>query len=239
MKKTMLLPVVIALALLLSACGQSNTQTEDISAVVDNGSSPAAGVPQGTLEPGSFPFEMPLQTLLLMGTFKLEDTSLAVNADQAKELLPLWQVLKGLLESDTAAREEIDALVNQIAETMTSEQMQAVKEMGLSMQDLFALNQELGLNQGFPQAAGDQKSGDGTGSFQPPEGGPEGMPQGMGPGGGMGGGPGFAQGLSPEEMESLRATREAEGGGAGMGMRGGGMLNVSLIEAVIELLQSK
>jgi hypothetical protein len=243
MKKTMLILMAIALAALLAACGQSDTQTNtqagDVAVAVEDTSSTDASVPQGTLEPGNFQFEMPLQTLLILGTFKLEDTDLAIQTDQAKELLPLWQVLKGLLESDTAAREEIDALVNQIAETMTDEQMQAVDAMGLTMQDLFALNQELGLDQGFPQAAGDQQSGDGTGSFQPPEGGPEGMPQGMGPGGGMGGGQGFAQGLSPEELESLRATREAEGSGAGMRMRGGGMLNVSLIEAVIELLQSK
>jgi len=239
MKKTMQVMILIVLVLMLAACGSSSAQLAEnnLQSVDENIGSVSEQVsePQGTWEPGSMQFEVPLQTLLILGTFKLEDTDQAIQAEQAKELLPLWQVLKNLLESETVAREEIDALVNQIAETMTAEQMQAIEAMQLTMQELGTLNSELGLDMGFPQAA-DLDQGEETSGFQRPEGMPEGMPGGgMGPGGGQG----LGQGLSPEELESLRATREAEGGGGGFGQRGGGMVNVQLIEALIELLQGK
>jgi hypothetical protein len=57
---------------------------------------------------------------------RLEDTPLAVTADQAKTLLPLWEMLQSLSSSSTAATEEIDAVVNQIKSTMTSEQMDEI-----------------------------------------------------------------------------------------------------------------
>lgn len=238
MKKTILLTMILALTVVLAACGQATDQSNDENQTSVNGNAAGANlesvVPQGTMVPGSGQFEMPEQTLLILGTFKLEDTDLAIQADQAAELLPLWQVLKNLLDSDTAAQEEITALINQISETMTDEQWQAIEDMNLTMEDFFTLNQDLGLNQGFPQS-GDQQQSDGNGGFQRPEGMPEGMPQGMGPGGGGG----FAQGLSPDELESLRATRQADGGGGGFGMRGGGFLNTDLIDALIEMLQSK
>lgn len=246
MKKTILLTMILALTLVLAACGQTTTQSNDANQAVVNGNGAnadsEAAVPQGTMVPGSGQFEMPEQTLLILGTFKLEGTDMAIQADQAAELLPLWQVLKNLLDSDTAAQQEITALINQISGTMTDEQWQAIEDMNLTMEDLFTLNQDLGLNQGFPQA-GDQQQSGGSGDFQSPEG----FPEGAGPGGGFAGGPeggpggggGFAQGLSPQELESLRATRQAEGGSGGFGMRGGGFLNTDLIDALIELLQSK
>jgi hypothetical protein len=44
----------------------------------------------------------------------------AVTAEQAQELLPLWETLKVLESSDTAATQEKDALIEQIQETMSS-----------------------------------------------------------------------------------------------------------------------
>ena len=238
MKKTILLTMILALTVVLAACGQNPATTEDANQATPSGNDTGVNadlvVPRGTMVPGGGQFEIPEQILLILGTFRLEDTDLAIQADQAAELLPLWQVLKNLLDSDTAAQEEITALINQISETMTDEQWQAIEDMNLTMQDLFTLNQDLGLSQGFPQS-GDQQQSEGSGGFQPPEGMPEGMPQGQGPGGGGG----FAQGLSPQELESLRATRQAEGGSGGFGLRGGGFLNTDLIDALIELLQSK
>ena len=45
-----------------------------------------------------------------IGTIKLDGTENAVTAEQAKELLPLWETLQVLEGSDTAATEEKDAL---------------------------------------------------------------------------------------------------------------------------------
>ena len=85
--------------------------------------------------------ELPAQTKLILGTINLEETDNAVTAEQAKELLPMFYVLKDLNDSDTAAQEEIDGLVNQIQETLTDEQVQAIDDMSLSMRDMFALTQ--------------------------------------------------------------------------------------------------
>jgi hypothetical protein len=236
MKKISLFSIILVLGLLLSACGSSSVDVMD-----ENGENQSVNVdnsdlvnPERTREPGEFQFDIPSQTLLIVGTFELEETELAVQADQAAELLPLWQVLKGLLESETAAEAEVDALVDQIAETMTGEQMQAIESMDLTMENFTALNEELGLDSAFRRSGG-MEDGEESSGFQRPEG----MPEGLRPGGGPGGGGGPAEGLSPEELDSFRSTREAAGGGTGFGMRGGGMMNIPIIEALIELLQSK
>ncbi len=116
--------VLFALLFALAACGDTNsTQTN-------------AG-PSDSL---------PTSTELLVGTFRLEDTDLAVTADQAKTLLPLWEMLQSLSSSSTAATEEIDAVVNQIKSTMTSEQMDEITSLNLTQQDVMAL---MGQNGGF------------------------------------------------------------------------------------------
>jgi hypothetical protein len=139
-------------------------------------------------------------------------------------------VLKGLSNSDSAAPQEVTAVTEQIRETMTSEQLQAIEEMELTPQDMFATMQELGLvdapaanASGTPQAGGNFRGGQG------PEGGfvAGGAPSGGGPGGGFGG-----QDLSPEQIATAQARR-AESGGFGNRML------APLVEAVIELLESK
>ena len=144
MKKTIFLTLI--LILLLTACG-SNT-----------GSATEASTNTG-FDPGSQ--ELELSTQLALGTLKLEGTDLAVTSDQAAELLPLWQVFDSLSSSDTAAPEEVTAVVEQIQETMTPEQIQAIEKMALTNQDIFASMQELGLTnapqvnaEGTPQAGG-------------------------------------------------------------------------------------
>jgi len=58
--------------------------------------------------------------------------------EQARELLMDWQVYQEISQSDTAAQAEIDALIAQIQETMTSDQMQAITEMNITRQDVLA-----------------------------------------------------------------------------------------------------
>jgi len=159
-------------------------------------------------------FEVSLQTALIVGTFKLEGTENEITAEQASELLPLWMVLKNLLESDTAAIEEINALTNQISETMTAEQMAQINGLDLGQQSLRTLMEELGLS-----SPAEGTDGDGS---QPGANRPAGVPAGMGLGGGQGG-----VDVSPEQMESFQATREA--GGGGMGARMSAMRNTQII----------
>jgi hypothetical protein len=215
MKKTIFLTLV--LTLLLAACGGT---TE--SAPADNAS---AGFDPNTRE-------LPLSTKLAIGTLKLEDTDQAVASDQAAELLPLWQVLNSLTSSDSAAPEEISAITEQIQETMTPEQLHAIEAMELTGEDIFATMQELGLTNAQVNAEGTPQAG-GFGSGQGPGG--AGFPGGGPPGGGPGGGGGFGgQELSPEQIATAQARR-AGGGGAGFGNR----MMTPLVQAVIDLLESK
>jgi len=133
----------------------------------------AGGAPSAT--------ELPTQTKLILGIVKLDETENAVTAEQAKELLPMFHVLQGLNESDTAAQEEIDGLTNQIQETLTDAQAQAIDGMSLSMRDMFSIAQSEG-NSGNTNSSGTTSTSGGGGMDGPPDMG--GMPGGGFPGGG-------------------------------------------------------
>jgi hypothetical protein len=218
--KKLLIPILMLLTLILTACSASASPTADSAA------------PAGSL---------PKATQLIIGTIKLDNTEQDVTAGQAAELLPMWQVYSELLTSDTAAQEEIDGLLNQIEETMTEDQMQAISDMNLGQQDVMAVMQEQGLVMGGGQGlSADQiataqalrESSGGTGfAGGPPDGG--GMPMGAPPDGGVempGGGPFGSQSSSGGDSSITESVR---------GPMGGGGVPSALIEALIELLQSK
>jgi hypothetical protein len=192
---------------------------------------------------------LPVESQLILGTLMLEDTDQAVDAEQAAELLPLWQMQKTLAGSDTASSAEKEALLEQIQETMTPEQIRAIAAMQLTQEDSFAYMQKAGLiqRQQFSGTPGASNSGGGNfpgggGSVIIEGGGPPAGFEGGGPpagfqGGQGGGGGGFSgQGFNPEDLTAeQRATLEARrtsGGGYG------GASSV-LLEALIELLQTK
>jgi hypothetical protein len=117
---------------------------------------------------------------LIVGTIRLEDTDYAITADQAAKILPMWQVLKDLNESGSAAQEEMDGLVTQIQGTMTKDQINAIKDMGLTSEDMTALMQSSG---GTSSAkAGSTQNATGGGPGGPPPDMPGGVP-GMSPSG--------------------------------------------------------
>jgi len=132
--KKLTITIITILVLMLTACGGASDSPQTDPAEFTSSSENA----------------MPLSTQLLIGTFKLEETDLVVTAEQANELIPLWQVLQSISSSDTAAQEEMDALVEQIQETMTAEQVQAIEAMNLTPQDMFTIMQEQGLGGGGP-----------------------------------------------------------------------------------------
>lgn len=212
MKKS-LTSTLILLALILSACGTSQSNTSSAQTLPGNG-------------------ELPEITKLVIGTLNLKDTENAITPEQAKELLPLWQVYLSLLSSDTAAQEEIDALVEQIGETMTSEQTQAIEAMQLSQEDIFTVMQENGLGMGRgnrPQtSSSSNNSGNNSGRFAPPDGG--GMPGGAPPDGG-----GIPTGRMPSGTQS-QSQDQSTGAQPAQSMSGGGV-PTPLIQAVIVYLQ--
>lgn len=165
--KKLLLPLLI-LSLTLSACGAAKSTTNTTA----------------SQSAGSDPSTRPLTPILqvVLGTFKLEGTAQAVTAKQAADLLPLWETYSSLMQSGTAAQAEIDGLVQQIQDTMTKDQMQAIQAMNLTQKDMFALMQEKGISFGGPRASGTQTA-NGSSGFVP--GSPGGPPAGGFQGGGF------------------------------------------------------
>lgn len=135
MKKLSLTPLLI-IVWILTACSAGNT-----TAMANNNTSGVAGTPQ-PFDPTS----LPLESKLAMGTLKLEGTDLAVTREQATNLLPLWKAVKSLATSDTTTQDEINALYQQIEETLTPEQINAIKVMTWTSQEIQSLMQNFGID---------------------------------------------------------------------------------------------
>ena len=82
--------------------------------------------------------ELPIESKLAVGTLNLAGTKQDFTSEQAQELVVLWETYKQVSQSETAAQAEIDGLITQIQETMTDEQIQAIEEMQITQQDVFA-----------------------------------------------------------------------------------------------------
>jgi hypothetical protein len=117
MKKWKFLTIAISLVLVLTACGSAQN----------------ANAAKSTSS------RLSLEGDLLVGTFKLENTSLAVTSKQASTLLPLWEALLSLASSNTTASQEVDAVVSQIESSMSAEQVSSIAAMKLTRQDLAAV----------------------------------------------------------------------------------------------------
>ena len=240
MKKTILSLTLIVLVLSLVACGGTASDPETVNSVtnadsaVSNGNGSAAEAADSDGE-----FTLPVGTMLTLGTVMLEETEYAVDAEQASTLLPLWKALRSFGDSETTAQAEVDAVISQIQDTMTPEQINAIQAMQLTIADMGAIAEILGVEMGgFGAAFGEmtpemretmqamRESGDfqrpGAGDF--PGGGPGG---GQGPGGGLGG---------AELDPAARQTAIAERGGT-RGARSG--INSFLLDGIIEFLEAK
>ena len=175
---------------------------------------------------------MPLAMQLALGTFKLEDTDHPISAEQAKNLLPLWKAMRSLTNSETYAAQELEAVINQIQDTMTSEQKADIE--AISFSDMQTLTQKFGLDMGRGGGFGEmspemqatmqarRQSGQMPGGGGFPGGGPGGFPGEGGPPGAGGAGGG-----------QLGQTPQAGRGGGAVGV------NPALLEAVIEFLRAK
>jgi hypothetical protein len=206
--KKITLAVFTILILTSTACGSASNGTSSV-AVTQN------GAPTG---------ELPATTQLIIGTLKLDETENAVTAQQAAELLPLWQTMQVLSESDTAAQQEKEALISQIQETMTSDQMQVITDMNLTRQDMMGIMQAQGVAANGSSQRGNSSSGGGR-VFGPGGGGP---PDEM-PGSGGFGSFGQGQNLSEDAIATAQASRQANAN----------FVPPTLISAVIEYLQEK
>ena len=248
MSKYKILGLVVLGALMITACGSEVVQVDEVDQAAEAASGEAIESSGDTVTDGeseSPPAKtreelradfaesaLPPASQLVLGTLMLEDTEYAVDSNLASYLTPYWKLYKSLLESDTTAQEELDALINEIQEVMDADQVNYIASMELTQDDLMIYMNESGIMENMrPEGAED---GEGPGFMRP-----DGMPDGMGPGGGQGrgqGGLGGTEGLDPETMATMQAEREAKGGAGGMGAS---RMMVPLIDALIELLEGK
>jgi hypothetical protein len=219
MKKIIFALTTLAMLSVLVACARTTTAT------------------QTQNSPGGSSAPLSTATQLLVGTFKLEGTDLAISSAQAGQMLPLWQTLKELSSSNTAATEEINAVVDQIKSTMTTQQMDKITSLKLTQKDVMSLMSQAGVSPNGPNAtttpmalngfSGRNNSQGGAGgpaggAGGPPAGGPPGgLPSGGGIDPGAMGGAGGASSTPP-------AIRQMPN-----------QVPAPLLNALIELLQKK
>lgn len=213
MKKVKFLGVLVSLTLILVACGGANSTANTATTVLNE----------------DYPDALPIQTQLTLGTLKLDESSLAVDSKQAAELLTLWQAIRSLSSSDITAEGEIEAIVNQILETMSPEQLEAIAAMELTQESIFELTQELGIARGGDLTTDGDPRGSAPDDMIPGSGG--------GPGGGMGGGPGGGVGelggdLDPEQIATLQAERAEK-------QSSGDRFTMFLINPLIQMLEER
>lgn len=159
---------------------------------------------------------------LLLGIFKLEGTELAVTAEQAATLTPLWTNFKSLSASmkpeqgaagqgqgqpnatpqpvNSGLQTKLDEIVKQIQSVMTPEQIKAIVAMQITQDMSSTIMKE----QGITMTGKDQQGNGGMpgGGGQPPAGGD--MAQGTPPAGGPSGG---GQQPSADQMGTPPAER--------------------------------
>jgi hypothetical protein len=219
------LTTVSLVALLLAGCGTAKTAVPSTSADRLN---------------TNYTDALPVETQLVLGTLKLEGTPQAVDSATAAKLVPLYTLLEQMTTSGTSAQAEIDAVLDQIQGTMTTDQIHTIAAMKLTQKDMTAF---------FGSAGGFSRTGTrtpgagfgGGGGFPGGGGGDAGGPPAGFTGGGGGrtgggaGGTGGAggSGLSQNQIATLRAQR------TGTPRAGGTGTPAFLINQLIRLLENK
>jgi hypothetical protein len=172
-----------------------------------------------------------IEQQLVLGMFKLDGTPLAVSKEQAASLIPLYTNLKTIVESmmpaqgdqgDPASAQpqtisaetqaQVDEIVKNILAAMTPEQVKAISEMQITREIAQTIMTEKGISMGGGR--GGQGGAMPGANGQPPEGTP--------PAGAQDGG----AGAPPSDGQNGKQP-------------GGGMISSELINALIELLQTK
>jgi hypothetical protein len=239
-QKLMLIALSVILILSMAACSSAETTEaaapasdaaaeEAPKAAADGAANADTDEEKGPRLAG----ETPASTQLLFGTFALEETDLAVDAAQARELLPLWKAVRSLSNSDTASSVELEALYNQIQDLMTAEQLDQIDTMEFGPENMQEVMSELGLDMAMGNRGKADDSEDGANTR---------------PGGGMGGpgdsGPGSGPGgeNATDEQRAMMEAMSDEERATAMAERGGGAMNpmnTMLLDPLIELLSEK
>jgi len=92
-----------------------------------------------------------IRSQLAYGILKLDGTPNAITSEQAAALLPLWQAVQLFSSDPTTASAELTAVQDQIAQTLTPEQFQAILTMRITNTELNAYYGELGITVSTPE----------------------------------------------------------------------------------------
>jgi hypothetical protein len=238
-KKVMHYILIIPTLLILAACSSIQLPGAQTSATAQN---PAQNQAMNFAN-------QPVESKLAIGLLKLEGSSNAVTAEQAKTMLPLWQAVKSLGKGSTTTSDEMTALYQQIQDALTPGQLQTIKDMNLTQDEIQTLMQQNGIQMpqpgamgtpgaGLPSAAqtqiAQQRASGGGADF--PGGGPGGA-GGPPPDGGFPGGPGGGTGGSSSSGGTTQGTPQPGQTGRGGGMRGG--MNFLFVDPLIKLMETR
>ena len=225
MKRSLILIALLALALTLTACGGTSAGTVDSASAAD--AQPAADTVESAPEVEvaseepvaetagetialNYEFEGALsqKLMLSLGTMELDGTENAITTEQAELMLFYWQALNNMTTSGNSAPEEVEAILIQIEDAFTPEQITAINRMQLTSEYMTAWATENGISMGTGAGAG---AGGGQG-------------QGQGGGGGM--------------DADARATRQAEEGVTGTSNPGENGISSAINNALITYLET-
>jgi hypothetical protein len=219
--------ILVLLAGVLAGCGTAASAATGADS--DRAEVGSVEATSGSVLTESYEGALPISSQLALGTLLLAGAQNAVSPEQARTLLPLWQVIEsGSLKSEA----ETGSVLGQIEKAMTPEQLASIAALELTGEDLGTWAREQSVNLGDP--------GEGTGRGAPPEG----MTQeeleasraARESGEGSSGPP---EGKTDADREAMRSTAKASGmtrpeGAGGMGAR---QLPV-LAGKIVEMLSS-
>lgn len=209
-KRILVLMTTMILTAVLTACGgevaQAPVKAASGSASLSEEMNPTAVIAavtgNGAVLSDEYRDALPVEAQLAFGTMQLEDTNLAVTAEEAAAILPYWRVLQSLTRTGNAADAEINAVIKQIQDGMTSEQIASIAAMELTEEKLQTMLEEgtIAFGRGFGQGAEGSSAGGG------------GIPGGGLRGGGLpgGGGPG-GFGRNQGDLATRQTELEASG----------------------------
>lgn len=140
-------------AILLAGCNSGG---------VSAGPAAASESPSTSLDT-TYANALPLRNQLLLGTLRLDETSQPLSAAQAAALLPLWQGIRGTMNSGASSQAETDALLRQIEAGLTAEQLASIRGWRLTQADLQEWGRDQGVSTGGENAAGGMGMGQGGG----------------------------------------------------------------------------
>lgn len=148
MKKIFLL-LSISLALFIASCSETAAPAPTTSGDIY--------ISQNL--PTDYDNALAVRNQLALGTLELNQGSIAISAEQAQTLLPLWQALRSTQQAGGTAQAEVSALLTQIESAMTPEQLQAIAAMKLTQPDM----QDWATVNGITLGSGGGTPGQGSG----------------------------------------------------------------------------